>query len=299
MYPAFFYNSDIRNNGTARRVTDAVVQMGWLEKGFKRYTRPIPESAENHDFWLFIDDGRDEIPMEVPIHGTSACWLVDTHLGFETRFEWAKKFDFVFTAQKRGAEDMKALGLNAHWLPLACLPNVDCSYGELSDLSKEELGPYGLQKMHDVVFVGHVNMGAEGGLGNNRLEYLDRIYKEFPTSWFANNVYFVDAAIRYARGRVGFNISIKDDLNMRFFETLSYGNCLITDRAAVGWEELGFKDEVHFLAYDDLDDAVEKVRWALENPMEREKIAKAGHSLAREQHTYQDRIAQMRYLIGE
>ena len=99
MYPAFFYNSDIRNNGTARRVTDAVVQMGWLEKGFKRYTRPIPESAENHDFWLFIDDGRDEIPMEVPIHGTSACWLVDTHLGFETRFEWAKKFDFVFTAQ--------------------------------------------------------------------------------------------------------------------------------------------------------------------------------------------------------
>ena len=125
MTPAFFYNADIRNNGTARRVTESAIQMEWQNLGFKRYTRPLNNvDFSAHDFWLFIDDGRDDIPLSVPETGVSACWLIDTHLGWATRREWAEKFDFVFTAQKGAAEQMKKEGLNAHWLPLACLPQL-------------------------------------------------------------------------------------------------------------------------------------------------------------------------------
>ena len=101
------------------------------------------------------------------------------------------------------------------------------------------------------------------------------------------------AAIRYARGRVGFNVSIRDDLNMRFFETLSYGTCLLTNKDVVGWKDLGFIDGEHFVGYLGIDDAIEKARWCLENPMEREKIAKAGHEKVRSEHTYQHRIEEM------
>jgi hypothetical protein len=299
MKPAFFYNAEIRNNGTPRRVFEAAARLGWRDLGLKRYNRPLLDvDFSSHDFWLFIDDGRDDIDMEVPETGVSACWLVDTHLGYETRLDWAKKFDFIFTAQKDAAVKMQSLGLNAHWLPLACLPNVDPNALELSPLDKAVLGPYGLQRVHDVVFVGHLNQGSfVDGSGNNRVEYLDHIFKAFPNSWFSQSVFFEQAAIRYARGRVGFNVSIKHDLNMRVFEVMSTGICLVTDYVA-DLEELGFKDEVHYLGYDGKEDAVEKIEWALKNPMEREKIAKAGHRLVREKHTYQDRIKQIIETVG-
>ena len=62
--PGVLYNADIRNNGTARRVTETLVQMGFLDTGMKRYSRNDDFTPpEEHDFWLYIDDGRDEIPM--------------------------------------------------------------------------------------------------------------------------------------------------------------------------------------------------------------------------------------------
>ena len=54
----------------------------------------------------------------------------------------------------------------------------------------------------------------------------------------------------------------------------------------------------HFLGYSSLDEAVEKTQWALDNPMEREKIAKAGHELVRSAHTYEHRINDMLNIVG-
>ena len=303
--PGLFYNADIRNNGTARRMSEAVFQLGYKDTGFERYSRPFHKDVDfaKHDLWLFVDDGRDEIPMELP-EGSApkCCYLVDTHLGYEIRLEWAKKFDFVFVAQKPTVARMKADGVeNIFWLPLACTPTVDLTAGELLKAPKEQVGPYGLNKRHDVVFVGYLNSGWwEDGVkkGNDRIAALDTIMGAFPNSWLAFNCFLTDAAIRYARGRVGFNISIKDDLNMRFFETLSYGLCLVTNTNVHGWEELGFVDGEHFLGYTTLEEAKDKISWALKNPMEREKIAKAGHRLVREKHTYQDRIKQIIETVG-
>jgi hypothetical protein len=299
--PALIYNAEIRNNGTARRVTETFFRMGYKDSGMVRYNRPwhVEPDYDKHDFWLYIDDGRDEIPMpELP--SPNACWLVDTHLGYDIRLEWAKKFESVFLCQKPDVEKMRKDGVeNVYWLPLACMPNVDPSYGELqnhkSDLPKDFFGPFGLQKIHDVAFVGHMgstfNPDDEGF--NNRMQYLDAVFKAFPNSWYAYGAFFEQAALRYARARVGFNVSVRDDLNMRFFEVLSYGNCLATNRNVVGWDELGFEEGKHFLGYEGEEEAVSVISWALKNPMEREKIAKEGHKLVRSSHTYEHRLNEM------
>ena len=291
--PGVLYNADIRNNGTARRVTETLVQMGFLDTGMKRYSRNDDFTPpEEHDFWLYIDDGRDEIPMpELP--SPNACWLVDTHLGYDTRLKWARKFDFVFLCQKPDVEKMKKDGVdNVHWLPLACLPCVDPNISELSELPKERLGSYGLKKKHNLVFVGHLNEGHEGS-GNNRLQYLDTAFSAVPNNWLAFGEFFEQAAIRFVRGRVGFNISIRDDLNMCFFEVMSSGTCLLTNTDVVGIEDLGFEEDVHFVGYKGLEDVGEKARWCIDNPMEREKIAKEGHKLVRSSHTYEHRLNEM------
>tara|TARA_R100000963_G_C4622521_1_gene89640 strand:- start:192 stop:1034 length:843 start_codon:yes stop_codon:yes gene_type:complete len=279
--------------------------MGYKDTGMQRYNRPwyIEPEFEDHDFWLFIDDGRDEI--EIPdLPSPNACWLVDTHLGYDIRLKWAMHFDYVFLCQKPDVARMKLDGIqNVHWLPLACLPNVDPSYSELQsarhELPDTFFDPFGLQKLHDVAFVGHwiTDENLTDG-ANDRIEYLDVIFKNFPNSWFAYSVFFEQAALRYARARVGFNISVRDDLNMRFFEVMSYGNCLVTNRDVVGWDDLGFVEDEHFLGYKGEEEMVDKIQWALDNPMEREKIAKTGHELVRSAHKYEHRINEMLNIVG-
>ena len=286
----FHYNCDIRDNGTPRRVWEAYRRAG--SKG-KKYRRPTPmNEIQEHDFHLFIDDGRDEIPMELP--GPKAAWFVDTHLGYEIRKKWAEKFDIVYCAQQDGAEEMAASGINAHWLPLACHPNVDPNYGEIKSLPEHEklTGRKGLKLQHDVVFGGFMNEGAGEG-SNNRLEYLDAVFGSVDNFWFATDCFFEQAAIRVIRGRCGFNVSIKQDLNMRFFEIMSYGVCLVTNTDVLGWEELGFEDGVHFVGYKGVDEAVGAVRWCLDNSIERELIARTGHRKVRAEHTYAHRLAKI------
>jgi|TARA_E500000305_G_C4021717_1_gene239269 hypothetical protein len=304
--PGLFYNADIRNNGTARRVSEAFFREGYVDTGMKRYSRPFHDEVDygEHDFWLFVDDGRDDIPMELPkSDAPKCCYLIDTHLGYEKRLEWAKKFDYVFIAQLADIQKFKEDGVsNVHWLPLACTPSVDLTQRELK-ANIDELEDWkveDLEKTFDVAFVGFLNRGhVVDGLqeGKDRVEYLDKIFSAFPNSWLAFNCFMVEAAIRYARSKVGFNVSIKNDLNMRFFEGLSYGTCLVTNTDVVGMKETGLKDGVDFLGYTTTEEAIEKIQWALDNPLEREKIAKSGHDKVRDLHTYNHRIKKIKEVI--
>jgi hypothetical protein len=285
------WNSEIRNNGTARRVWDTLVRMGLKEHGMVRYNRPPYGEVKwnDYDFLLFVDDGRDEIPMELP--DIPKCgWLIDTHLGYDVRLSWAKQFDQVFLCHKPDVKKMQADGIKrVEWLPMACHPPVDPTARELVEMnavkSLDEL-----VQLWDLCFVGFLHDDKEG---NSRLDYLDAVFGAFPNSWFALRRFFTEAAARYAKAKVGFNVSIRDDLNMRFFEVLSYGSCLVTNRDVAGWEDLGFRDMEHFVGYQGIEEAIAKIRWCLEHPVERVEIAKAGHRLVRAEHTYEHRVQQI------
>jgi hypothetical protein len=292
------YNADIRHSGTSRRFIEKLHRMGYSKAGMKRYNRPENPNThvpvQKHDINIFVDDGRDDISWLPP--KPNAAYLIDTHLGYNTRLNWARHFDTVFVAQKPAVEKMKFDGIaNVHWLPLACSAELDVTGAELSANSIVEGVP---EREWDVIFIGFLQEGTADGKGNNRVAFLDKIFKAIPNSHLAIGKFFLDTSIRVAKARTSLNISILDDLNMRFFETMSHGSCLVTNRDVVGWEELGFEEGKHFIGYEGEDEAIKAIEWALKNPMEREKIAKAGHKMVREAHTYEHRLTQMLKTIG-
>ena len=223
--------------------------------------------------------------------------MIDTHLGWDVRREWAEHFDFVFCAQRGGAERMAQDGLNAYWLPLAAHPPAHPNYGEIMthEARDDILQGRSLDRQYDLCFVGFMN---EDSTGNNRVEYLDAIFRELPNSWLAVNCFADHMAAHYIRSRLGFNLSIRDDLNMRFFEIPSTGTAMLTNRDVVGWQELGFQEDVHFIGFQGVPEALEKADYYLKHHEEREEIAAAGHVLVREKHTYAHRIREMFRICG-
>lgn len=289
---ALYYNSDIRNNGTAVLCWDAL-KRGLEQSDLIRYSRPGPDKtieSREHALHIMIDDGRDDIDWTPP--KPNAFWAIDTHLGYDRRLEWGKRFDHVFTAQKSGAAQMLKDGIkSAHWLPLACHPSAHPNLMEMMNHpAKDDLcAGKDLSKQYDLAFVGFMQ-NATGPGYHNRTEYLDAMFKAFSNSWLSVNMFFEQMAVRYLRARLGFNISIRDDLNMRWFEILSTGTAMLANRDQTGWDELGFVEGQHFIGYSGIDEAKEQAGRYLKDPDEREAIAKAGHELARAQHTYAHRM---------
>src|SRR5205807_164981 len=97
------------------------------------------------DLYLNIDDGLEyHLPTE--LH-PSAWWAIDTHMNFDWCLSKAGEFDFVFAAQRDGAEGLRQGGIStATWLPLAADPELH--------------RPFDVIQTHDVCFVGNVFPGA-------------------------------------------------------------------------------------------------------------------------------------------
>lgn len=206
------------------------------------------------------------IPYEIAqIPHPSAFWASDTHLGYDWRLEHSRKFDHVFVAQKRALEEFKRDGVDAIWLPHAAEP---LAYPNTPSIKK-----------YDLCFIGHVN-------DPNRLDALDRMFREFP-NFFYGVRRFEEAAEKYCQSKIVFNIAMRDDINMRVFETLCSGSFLLTN-----WlPTLGdlFEDGKHLVTYKTLDEAVEKAKYYIAHDDEREKIAEAGFQEVRSKHTFAHR----------
>jgi hypothetical protein len=86
------------------------------------------------------------------------------------------------------------------------------------------------------------------------------------------------AADMCASSAVSFNASLNGDLNLRVFETLSAGGCLLTDRLSVqSGLDLILKEGENFAGYDSVDECVEQARFLLAHPDVALKLARSGH----------------------
>lgn len=99
--------------------------------------------------------------------------------------------------------------------------------------------------------------------------------------------------------KVTFNNHIKlssgSASNMRLFEATGVGTCLLTD-----WKEnLSelFEIDREVVTYKSVDECIEKVKWLLEHPQEREAIAKAGQARTLKDHTFAQRAIQLDEII--
>lgn len=244
------------------------------------------------DLHFWVDWGEDGLPWkewEIPKDGGKTIYIgSDTHLGKEYRFKKAEKFDYVFFNQKDAVDEYNKTHENkAVWLPHAAEPKA---YPKIEIIKK-----------YDVGFIGHIQK-TKNYNGFTRVDALDRLFKEFPNFYygsrhpgFPEKNLFEDAAKKFSLSKVVFNISIKDDINMRVFETLSTGSFLLTNWIPT-LEDL-FEDGKHLVTYKTLDEMVEKARYYLDHDEEREAIAKAGHEEFVDKHSYRHRVEKILSLV--
>jgi hypothetical protein len=82
----------------------------------------------------------------------------------------------------------------------------------------------------------------------------------------------------YASSAVSFNASLNGDLNLRVFEILSAGGCLLTDRLSrESGLDLLLKEGRVFLAYDTPEECVDQARMLLKNPEAALDLSRHGH----------------------
>ena len=210
-----------------------------------------------------------------PIPSPSVFWSSDTHLGYEWRLNKAKRTDHNFVCQVRAKEEFERDGIrDVVWMPHAVEP---LAYPHIPSIKK-----------YDVCFVGHMN-------DQNRVDALDKLFGAFPNFFFGKRL-FEEAALKYCESRVVFNISIKDDINMRCFEVLATKSLLLTNE--IPTLDLLFKDGVHLVTYKTMDEAIEKAKYYIEHEDEAAKIAEAGYQEVLSKHTFKHRCETILRHVG-
>lgn len=95
----------------------------------------------------------------------------------------------------------------------------------------------------------------------------------------------------YNSSRVALSWSSLQDLPVRVFEALGMERLLVTNR--VPDLKNFFSENDHYLGFDAIDEAVEKVEWALANRVEADTIRQAGYRKVMSGHTFNHRINQL------
>lgn len=249
----------------------ALINMGFIVD----YYSPddVDMIPQTHDLYLNIDENERYL---IPKHlRPSAYWVIDTHADYEWRLKKARIFDFVFAAQKEGTDRLKRDGIeNVFWLPLACDPEIH----KRCEAAKE----------YDISFVGNIHHSTK------RIDYLSFLKNRLKDkNIFIGQVSPEETTMIYAKSKLVFNISFKDDINMRVFEVLSCSRPLITnDLRNKGQKEL-FGSNPPFIIYRSKRDLLKKIKYYLCNEDKREEIAERGWLEAINKHTYLHRMKEI------
>jgi len=233
------------------------------------------------DLILVIDDGvsrfklhhhRDKLPKKTK----TAYWGSDFH-----REDWAAwrkqmirewKYDHVFYAQKNFKEQIMSCGYKSSecsWLPHAVDPEIFKPMPQI-------------KKKYDIGYVGFLN---------DRRKEIATVLQDIMRFKHFNSVWEVNAARAINECKIGFNISVEDDvLNMRTFETMACGLPLLVNKVVGNGLEDHFEDGKDLLTYADLSELKEKAVRLLANPDYRNSIAENGRLKTLTGHTYRNRI---------
>ncbi len=99
------------------------------------------------------------------------------------------------------------------------------------------------------------------------------------------------------RAKIGLNWASLQDLNARAFELLGMQRIAVMNRVP-DMKVIGMEDGKHFLGFDTMEEAVEKVDWALSHEEEAKVIAKQGREFVLANHTYDIRVNEILKFVG-
>ncbi len=234
----------------------------FLKKIFKEIFEPdlfiYVETDPGNGFWI---EDINEAKVK------KACWLIDNHLNFIWHKNFAKLFDYVFVAQKSLIPWFKKYGLTPLFLPLACDPEIH----------KEWFN----EKEYDIVFIGHLNKERE--------KFFKEIEKNFKGIKLKvmEKIYLEEMAKMQSKGKIGFNLPVRKDINMRTFEVPACG-CLLFSPYIKHLEEIFNEEEI--VIYKNKKDIFRKIEFYLENKEEWEEKRKRGKEKVLKEHSYLKRV---------
>lgn len=265
------FENRVRPDSTGIYIVSAFKQLG------HEVEHVLPEKIKHvrggYDLYVKVDDGQRNTSWNPELH-PSAYYCIDTHIETDWRLALARdgKFDQVSVVHSQGLNLLWGRS-DVYWNPVGCDP---------------EMHFIGLRaKVYDGCFIGNFH----NGLGGPRRDMLDIFFKATPSIFFGNRM-FKEMTEKYAQSRFVFNRSVNGDVNMRVFEALCSGSCLVTDRVA-DLGKLGLIDQVHYIGYSDGKELNDVTRKYLVETDLRENIAKNGHKFVLEHHTYAHRVKLM------
>ena len=233
------------------------------------WTSRSHEIPAGYDLYLRIDHG--DYRADLPDHLSPKIFLAtDTHLKNPWRQvrRLAPRYDLVCCVHHDGARALQ----NGAWVPVAC------------DLELHRGG----QKPQRWALV---CVGTEGGVP--RKFYLQALRERYPNS-FLGHAPSTELGALYSQGRIGFNYSIRNEINMRVFEVLCSGTFLLTNRLDQNdLASLGLHEGEHLVSYERPKELFEKIDWYLHHEDERRVMAEAGMRQVQQHHTYAHRLTQI------
>lgn len=230
------------------------------------------------DFFLYIEPGGLIPPGLEQASFPTVCILCDTHRNLRARLNLARFFDHVFLYHRNYLSYFDEHPQDhVHWHPYAC--DLELFY------------PRSVERDIDVGFVGKLMVDTD------RRQILSKVQQR----WRVNELrYFTQEEIPgiYSRSKIILNLPLADDLNFRFFEAMSCGAMLLTQRVKNG-QEILFEEDKHFVAFDTEEELFEKLEFYLSHEQEREAIAKAGLEEIQRHHTLEQRLVELLKTVQE
>lgn len=231
------------------------------------------------DMFIYMEPGgiipRGMASARIP----TVAILCDTHRWLEARQRLARFCDHVFLYHRNYlAHFTEHPQDNVHWLPYAC------------DL--ELFRPMAVERDIDVAFVGQLK-----GATTERTLAIEQLTKRYKINELKHYLREEIPGV-YARAKIVLNMPLADDLNFRTFEAMSCGAMLLTRRVHNG-QELLFQEGVHYAAYADEHEMLEKIDYYLAHPAEREAIAAAGLAEVQANHRLEQRITELLRIVQE
>lgn len=225
------------------------------------------------DFMIFVEGGNMNL---LPINFESLkfpkyWWGIDTQYAYKKHLLISRLFDHSFIAQKDYVEYLIRDGiLNCSWLPLA--------YPDWIKTKTDDL------KQFDIAYIGSSNWN----LYPERGALLKAITEKFKNTYIGQARASKMIEI-YSNSKLVFNFSLKNDINMRFFEAMGSGAVLLTNRIkGNGIDELFIEGE-DFLVYEDESDLINTISKYLENETSLNAISDSGKQKVHDLYTYQIR----------
>ena len=238
------------------------------------WLRDVAKIPATYALYLRVDHGDDyDVSWPARLH-PSVLYAIDTHLPHSWRKiqRAAGRYDLMVCAQRLAAERLRGA-----WVTFGCDPELHRPEEPASE-------------QWDLVFV-----GSDGGVP--RKFYLQALRERYPNS-FIGPAAHTQLGAMYGRARIGFNYSIADDVNMRMFEVLGAGACLVTN--ALRHDDLarlGLLDRQHVVLYRSPQQLLDVVQELLSHREERRRIARAGFEAAWNRHTYTHRMEELLNII--